>query len=319
MLAEFMLTPDALLAGFRREGRDAIHELEQCFLPKRTAPVALMSKLGDEWVSAATKRIARINGPLRNDAMAAFQRLLDNASLARPSVSVNSDDENGWIQAARSSNSQVTFERIVVSPSATPPAGNGVALTDFLQDIFWERYENPRPVARDLVSQEPVLKCVCAHAEWIIIRMPQIRGGSNDEIETVKQIIQLSNGLPNGFQKSAIDLHVCLQGKLTQQDLIDGVSAELSEYVRQGVKIQLSIWPGFISRELILGDLSRDSLGEKTRRPLWYITMAHVAVGRREANDTESGNTWSLFSRKRAFARHEQLKAATPLHTLTLQ
>ncbi len=137
MLAEFMLTPDALLAGFSRGGREAIEELEMCFLPKRATPVALLSKPGDEWVSAATKRIARINGPLRNDAMATFQRLLDNASLARPSVSVRSDDEIGWIQVAQSSNSQVAFERIVVSPSATPPTGNGVALTDFLNDAFW--------------------------------------------------------------------------------------------------------------------------------------------------------------------------------------
>ncbi len=149
--------------------------------------------------------------------------------------------------------------------------------------------------------------------------MPQIWGGSDDEIATVKQIIELSNGLPNGFQNSVIDLHVCLRGRLTQRDLIDGVSAELSKCVRQGVTIQLSIWPRFISRELILGDLTRGSLGESIRRPLWYITMAHVAVGRREANDTEFGNTWSLLSRKKAFARHEELKAATPLQKLTLK
>ena len=320
MLAEFMLTPDALVAGFNREGREAVEELKACFLPSRMVPVALLSKLGEEWVNAAARRIARINTANRHKAIAVFQQLLSDASLSRPGVRIHIDDENGWIQAARASNSQVTFDKIVVSPSALPPSGNGLALTDFVCDDFWENYENPRQVARDLISQEPALKCVCAHSEWIILRMPQIRGGSGDEIATVKQIIQLSNRLPNGFYKSPIDLHVCLQRGLTEQDLIDGVSAELSQYVRQGVKIQLSLWPHFINRELIAGDLSRTSPGEEFRRPRWYITMAHVAVGRREANsESESGNTWSLLSRKKAFARHEELKASTPLQTLTLK
>lgn len=319
MLAEFMLTPDALMAGFSRDGRDLADELRACFLPGRTVPVAVLSKLGEDWVNAAARKIARINTAHRHKAVAVFQQLLSDASLSRPGVRIQIDDENSWIKAARTSNSQVTFERIVVSPSATPPAGNGVALTDFLNDGFWESYENPRPVARDLASQEPALKCVCAHSEWMIIRMPQISGGGGDELATVKQIIKLSNGLPTGFHKSAIDLHVCVQRGVSEQSLIDGVSAELSQYVRQGVAIQLSLWPHFINRELIAGDMSRTSPGEHIRRPLWYITMAHVAVGRREANDTESGNTWSLLARRRAFARHEELKAATPLQTLTLK
>jgi hypothetical protein len=319
MLAEFMLTPDALLAGFSREGRDAIDELKACFLPGRTVPVALLSKLGDEWVNAAARKIARLNSAHRHKAMAVFQQLLSDASLSRPGVRVQIEDENGWIQAARSSNSQVTFERIVVSPSATPPMGNGLALTDFVSDGFWEGYENPRVVARDLASQEPALKCICAHSEWMIIRMPQISGSSGDELATVKQIIRLSNRLPAGFHNSAIDLHVCLQRGISEQKLIDGVSAELADHVRQGVTIQLSLWPHFINRELIAGDLSRTSSGEQFRRPLWYITMAHVAVGRREANDTESGNTWSLLARRRAFARYEDLRAATPLQALMLK
>ena len=319
MLAEFMLTPDALLAGFSREGRDAIDELKACFLPGRTVPVALLSKLGEEWVNAAARKIARINTAHRHKAMAVFQQLLSDASLSRPAVRVHIDDENGWIQAARSSNSQVTFERIVVSPSATPPMGNGLTLAEFLNDVFWEGYENPRPVARDLASQEPALKCICAHSEWIIIRMPQINGGNGDELATVKQIIQLSNRLPIGFHRSAIDLHVCVQRGMSEQALLDGVSSQLEQYVRQGVTIQISLWPHFINRELIAGDLPKTSTGEQFRRPLWYITMAHVAVGRREANDTESGNTWSLLSRRRAFARHEELKASTPLQTLILK
>ena len=322
MLAEFLLTPDALVAGFGLEGRDAIEELKACFLPKRSVPIALLSKLGEEWEIAAARKIARINSANRHSAIAMFTQLLNEASISRPGVRVHVDDENGWIQAARTSNNQVPFDRIVVSMTAKPPASNGVSIADFVDDDFWQQYQNPRHVGRDLVSQEPALKCLCAHSEWMIIRMPQIRGGSGDEIATVKQIIQLSSRLPNGFRKSAIDLHVCLQDKIPEQNLIDGVSDNLSQYVRQGVQIRLSLWPikHFYNRELIAGDLSRTSTGEEIRRPLWYITMNHVAIGRRDVDALgESGNTWSMFSRKDAYSRYEGLQVSTPLRTLTLE
>jgi hypothetical protein len=319
MLAEFMLTPDALLAGFTREGRDAVDQFKACFLPQRAVPVALLSGLGTEWEKAVTQRVARINKAYRHKAIDAFEKLIADASLSRRSVNIQVDDENAWIQCALGSNAEVPFEGIVVSPSVTPPGGNGVALSDFVSDGFWEAYENPRTVARDLPSQKRALRCVCAHSEWILIRMPQISGGSGDEIATVKQIIELSNDLPTGFHRSAIDLHICLQRGVSENDLIDGVSAELAELVRGGATIRVSLWPRFINRELIVGDIRRTSPGDEFRRPLWYITMAHVAVGRREANDAEAGNTWSLFSRKRAYGRYEELRTATPLKTLILR
>ena len=318
MLAEFMLTPDALLAGLSGEAGDTADELKGCFLPGRGVPTALVSKLGEEWQRAVTRKIAGMKETYRSKAMKLLERLLDECSVERPSVRVDVDDENGWIAAARSSNSQLAFERIVVAASATTLISNEVPLHEFLQNVSWDAWRYSRIVARDHKSQEPALKCVCAHSAWITIRMPQIRGGSDDELFTVKQVIRLSNRLPPGFPKSAIDLHVCLQRGVSERVLIDGISAELEEYVREGVAIELSLWPPFIGRELIAGDIAGKSSGEQVRRPRWYITMGHVAVGRREANDTAAGNSWSLFARNEAFARHEKLKDETPLRKLTL-
>jgi hypothetical protein len=47
--------------------------------------------------------------------------------------------------------------------------------------------------------------------------------------------------------------------------------------------------------------------------------MTHVAVGSRDATLAgEAGNTWSLFSRQKAYQRFEQIRAATPLKSEVL-
>jgi hypothetical protein len=147
-----------------------------------------------------------------------------------------------------------------------------------------------------------------------MLRLPQIRGGSDDEIVTVKQIIRLSNQVPAGFRKTAIDLHICMQPRITEQSLIGGVSGELSAFVRKGIQIRLTLWPEkhFVNRSLLAGDFAKTSSGDFVPRPLWFITMTHVAVGRRNAgNAGEEDNTWSLFSRQEAHKRFEQLKSDT--------
>jgi hypothetical protein len=155
-----------------------------------------------------------------------------------------------------------------------------------------------------------------------MLRLPQVRGGSDDEIVTVKQIIKLSNQLPAGFRATAIDLHVCIQPRISEHNLMNGISGELSTFVRQGIQIRLTIWPErhFVNRELLAGEFAKTSPGDLSPRPLWWITMTHVAVGSRAAaNAGEAGNTWSLFSRPKAHERFEQIKADSPIRSVLLR
>jgi len=323
MLGEYFLTPDSMADNDGRDGRDVVREMTACFFPSRIAPVALVCSLGgDEWVRATSRRIAQISNPgHRHDAMALFRRVLDECSVSRPPVHIATEDESGWIEAGKKSISQVPLNKIVVSTRSIPPVNIGVSIKEFVLDGFWEDLSNPRPVRRETDSQEPVLRVICTHSDWLLMRLPQIRGGNDDEIVTVKQIIELSNQLPADFRKSHIDLQICLSRNLKVQNLVDNVSSELHSFVQDGVQIQLSIWPEkhFINRYLIGGDNSTTSQGDTVRRPLWWITMSHVAVGPRNGtNAGAAGNTWNLFSRHKAFEEHEKIKKETPLHTVLL-
>jgi len=167
-----------------------------------------------------------------------------------------------------------------------------------------------------------VLTAICTHSDWMILRLPQIRGGNDDEIVTVKQIVKLSNQLPPGFRKTAIDVQVCMQKNISERNLFGGIASELSTFLKQGYNIRLTIWPEkhFVNRELIAGELAKTSTGNLVPRPLWYITMTHVSVGSRDAaNAGEAGNTWSLFSRQKAFERHQQLSLDKPIRSELLK
>lgn len=324
MLAEFLLTPDALAGDDGRNGVDVVREIGQSLFPSRAVPVALVCKLGgDEWEKATSRKIARIANPNhRQDAMSLFQRVLSQLCVTRPPIPLSTDDEADWIAAGVTSASQVPMEKIVVSARSAPPADIGVSVKDFLGDVFWEAFENPRLVGRDAATQEQVLRAICTHSDWLLLRLPQIRGGSDDEIVTVKQIIKLSNQIPAGFRKTAIDLHVCMQPRITEQNLMRGVAGELTAFVRQGIQIRLTIWPErhFVNRELLAGDFAKKSSGDLVPRPLWWITMTHVAVGSRNAaNAGEAGNTWSLFSRQKAHEHFEQIKADSPIRSDVLR
>lgn len=324
MLAEFLLTPDAMTDAYGRDGIDAVRELTGCFFPSRVTPLALVCKLGDEWEKATSMKIARIaNVNHRQAAMDLFKRLMSShLYVPRPMVSEGIKTENDWIAAGVTSNRQAPMNKVVVSDRATAPESLGTSIRDFVSDSFWEDLPNPRMVGREVVTQEQILMAICTHSDWLLMRLPQIRGGGDDEIVTVKQIIRLSNDLPVGFRKTVIDLHVCMQRNIPEQNLIRGISSELESLVRKGVKIQLSIWPErhFVNRELLGGDNTKTSPGTIIRRPLWLITMTHVAVGSRAAvNAGEAGNTWSLFSRKKAHDRYEQMNKETPLRVEVLR
>lgn len=319
MLAEFFLTPDALTDDGGRNGTDVVREITECLFPHRAVPVALICKLGDDWEKATSRRIARITNPNhRALAMSLFQRLLSQLCVSRPATPLPSSDEAGWVSAGIKSASCVPMERVVVSDRSTQHSEFGIPIKDFLADEFWEELGNPRLVGRNTAAQEKVLRTICAHSDWLLLQLPQIRGGSDDEIVTVKQIIKLSNQLPMGFRKTAIDLHICKQRSNTEQKLFRGVASELASFVRKGVQIQLTIWPErhFVNRELLAGEFAKTSSGDLACKPLWWITMTHVAVGSRHAaNAGEAGNTWSLFSRHKAHERYHQLLAASPIRS----
>lgn len=324
MLTEYLLTPDVLSDSDGRDGTDVVRDLKNCFFPFAATPTALVCRLGgEEWTRAVSTKIARIpNVNHRQLAMSLMTQLVEQLAVTRPAVRRPSEDEAGWIAAGVQSSAQVRLGKVVVSGQATPPTNLGTSLREFVSPAFWELLPNPRLVGREIATQEGVLRAVCTHSEWIVVRLPQIRGGGDDEIVTVKQIVTLANRLPVGFRKTEIDLHICVPSRIPEANLLTGVKAELQRFVRDGITINVATWPEkhFVNRELVAGEYATTSPGVKVRKPLWWITMTHVAVGGRNAASAgEAGNTWSLFPRQKAHERYEKIKAETPLNLVTLR
>jgi hypothetical protein len=214
------------------------------------------------------------------------------------------------------------MDAIVVSTGATPPSGIGVKLNDFLADSFWEPHANPRLVGRDLGSQEKVLRAICTHSDWLVVRLPQIRAGSDDEIVTLKQIVKMSTSMPSGFPITAIDIHIQSQRNISDETIQSFVASEMQRFVRSGAEIRLTQWPTghILNRELIGGDFVRESSGERKEKARWYVTMAHVAVGgRRDPAETVSGgNSWCVYGRRQAHQRLEDIKHQQPVSSAIL-
>ncbi len=324
MLTEFLLTPDAICDSDGRNGTDVVRELKNCLFPFSGTPIALICNLGgDDWVRAVSSKIARIpDGNHRSLVQNLFMQIVDQLSVSRPVDHDIKDDESSWVSAGIKSSALVPLGKIVVSGCTTPPPEAAIQLRKFTSHDFWKEYRNPRLVSRNKACQEDALRAICTHSDWIVIRLPQIRGGCDDEIVTAKQIIQLANGLPTGFSKTKIDLHLCLRKNIREENLFNGVSHELKNFTRQGIDVTLTLFPAenkILNREIIGGEYTATSQQNEIPKPLWWITMAHVAVGSRNANDAgDAGNTWSLFSRAEAHNRFEEINKAEPLKKLKL-
>lgn len=325
MLAEFFLTPEAFADLDGDNGTKILDELQECLVPSLTTPVGLVCQLGGkQWVDAASKLIAKISDTnKRNKAMSLFGKIIDSICVTRPLGKSEADGEAEWIAAGRASHKIVPFAALVVSRHAAPPDGIGLPIEGILRAEFWENFGNPRLVARSIEAQKRVLTAICAHSDWLVIRLPQIRGGNDDEIVTAKQIIELADNVVPAFREAVtVHVHACEQKNITADRLARLIKDELSETPRRGASIVVSIWPEkhFLNRELLAGVIARTSSpGEIVPKPLWLVKMEHVAVkyGNPRQLVTDE-NAWSLFPRKKACEWFHQLTADEPITKISI-
>lgn len=319
MLAEFFLTPDAFCESY-----DGLRQLERCLFPfsPNQPSVAIICRLGNqEWTTALGNKIARIENPNhRVLAMELMKRIDSELAVIRPLATPVTSDESSWVSGAAQSKRDLALEGIVVSNEVSISSCDCTKLSDFVRPGFWDDFGNPRQVQRDRAAQARVLRAFCAFTDWIIVRMPQMRGGSDDEIVTVKQIVEMATTLPPGYRKSNVEIQFPLGNRMKDNPdrAFRSVKAELKEVVATGAEIELTMLPvgSFVNRELLGGEYALVSTGDKIPKARWWMTMSHVAVGgRRDANDRDDANSWNLYSRRDANERLIQLQRVTPLRT----
>lgn len=313
MLTEFLLTPDSFTDLVDDDVAETLRALQSCLFPFAATPSALICNLGGKnWVQATSRKIVEIQNPNHKMlAQSLFTKIVDQVSVSRPLTNHPGNNESDWIESGIKSAKMVPLNGIVVSGRSGSPPVTCLPMTEFISPEHWIGYPNPRLVGRTPSDQEDVLRAFCTHSGWILIRMPQIYGGSDDEIVTIKQIIKLATKLPDGFKKSDIEIHLCKIRNMSDDNLLRGVALQLKRSLQQGVKVTFKLWPEkhFVNREIIGGDYTKTSQTEVIRRPRWMMTMTHVAIGSNKANNAgESGNTWSLFSRENAFKHFQKIE-----------
>jgi hypothetical protein len=139
--------------------------------------------------------------------------------------------------------------------------------------------------------------------------LPQIRGGVDDEIVTLKQVLKLASRKLPGQAKSSVELHICKQEKIPDIRLKNSIDDELSVFRNNFSEVVVRFFPKktFTDRQIFGGEWARMPSGQRSRRVRWLVTMSHVAIGNSHESSTEPC-TWSLFDRKAAHARLKQIE-----------
>ena len=305
MLAEFIITPDVFSAS-DEVLRGRLNELQDVLLPRRSSPRFVICKLGsDKWQTAVARKIAAIpNQELRINAQMLFERLVTEVSVDRPLPQADDPtSEREWISSGERSSRQIALDGIVASESISE-AEIVLSVARFVSDQYCVRFPNPRFVERTEESQVAPLRTICLHSDWMILRLPQLRGSVDDEIVTLKQVMNLASVRSPGQTKCSVEIHLCKQRRIPDDRLKKVLEDELSCFRGSMAEVNLKFAPkNFTDRQIIAGEWARMPNDQRARRARWLITMTHVAIGRRRESSSEQC-TWSLFDRKTA---HEKL------------
>jgi hypothetical protein len=298
MLAEFFLTPDVFDVP-DDVLRSRLNEMRQMFFPRGGTSSFVACQLGEEaWRNAVIKRLKGIkNKELKSNAWAFFCKLIDHASVVRTEENARSNwDEKRWIHAASKSSSLAPLDGTVATIS---DSNSTFTFDKFASDELLEKYSNPRLVERLADSQDSVLRTLCLHSDWLFVRLPYLKGGVDDEIATLKQILKATVRRSAFKPPSNIEIHVCPKEKIEMTNLLRNVKSELESLTVRHCDWTLKPVPKFIDRVIIGGEWANISERIRERRVRWLLTMTHVAVTQTRS-DTPEKCTWALHGRKSA-------------------
>ena len=308
MLSEIAITPSAFNWGLQEESMDWVGELERVLFPRvGDVPLVLCDLRNGEWFKSVARSIAMIsNSSQRGRAQSLLSKLRDNLmSIPRNSALPDSPcDESMWIAEAIAANSILPIGMaFTTSPDARirtlHPSRIG-------SDEIDHQLESSRYVPRELNSQVVQLRNLLWHSHWAIVRFPQIRGGDDDEIQTVKQVAELLGRSVCSSPSSTVrQLEVQLNPEALGAYSFQNVEKHFRDWRIGGVAISLTVSRAkYVNRELIAGDLD-SSDAKKIKRARWYLTMQHVAIKR--SDSSVENNIWNYFGRRKAHERWQKI------------
>ena len=282
--------------------------LAQVLFPLTSVSPAVICEPGkNDWRTAVTRRIFSIrDANRRKEAMDLFMRIDREILVRRPWQETSlGDSESVWVKAARTLHEDVPLDAVVTDENYDDTLS--LPVKQINDPAFWQKYRNPRLVGRNLESQNAALRTVCLHSDWLLVRMPYLKGSVDDEIVTVKQIIQLASSLKTDPAGGLVTVQ--LDNRHANSDrFFRNVASELKNVRQHSGRIKVELRDEkILNRELLGGEFAPRGEGkEPFHRARWFMQMTHVAIGGGGAHTDD--NSWNLFDRRAASNRLEQIQ-----------
>jgi hypothetical protein len=305
MIAEVFLTPHV----FFDNGSNAIQRLrdlkEALFPRKGAAPIVVTNLTRVEWVRETSRMIlTNQNHDVKELALDLFTKIeadiLVNRSMP---AGVAPKSESDWLVQAERTHSEFPLSLAVNCEPLNGMEVNGLNIVDDCNsDVLNECLKNPRRIERTTKAQDPLLKSLCGHAQWMIIQFPFVRG-IDDEYETLGQIFQIVETRANWMPRCEIEIQI----NPKHAKAIETIKRQLHErHCTKSKHLVRLASHEFSDRTILAGDfISRDRRPVKIAR--WLVQPGHPAVRFNQDKRSDLETTWSFFGRKEATEMLEKL------------
>lgn len=329
MIAEFALTPsvfDETAHADKDAWLDQLNELKAGMFP-RTAPSAvLISDLADgAWTSMAELKVKAVTDHrMRLKVQALFTHI--KAQLVRRKRMAPTGDitkEAWWAREAIRSADQVEgIDQIIGSvdcPGLVPEHPGRISpIHNVTAEVFWSNVASVWAPLVDTAGQVNSVRKILAHAEFVWLVSPYVRGLAADETPFACELLRRLFSRRPGSQLRQVQVHIEGPDRTSRHAseyprLLANIRAnaayELERSIPRGQSVQLVIWEKLLERVLLAGDYITRSSGE-SQKPRWCVHMGHVArAADRTATERHDWNLVSDDRRGALYTRYENTAA----------
>jgi len=312
MLTEIALTPhifDEASNGDVDTWLDSLRDLGANLSPRTAASPAIVSDLfSGSWYPEVLKTVASIQDHRARALIQSIVTQIKKYLVTRPEKRDWPLEELDWVKEAHASHMDEPLGRIVTADiledcSAEISHPSQYSLRQLIDDRegFWNDIVSQRDVPMNIEDQVQILRPICAHAQFLTICDPHVKGSEDDETIFVAKLIESATTRGQGFPEvKKIELH--LDGENRCREPLDDASLNclqtnihkiIQRYVGRNIRIVYCFRKHFIFRRLVAGSIEFDN-GEEKRSPRWGVAFSHIA---RPADDAPP-EAWNLVQQR---------------------
>jgi len=312
MIYIVFISPDGFL---QLANSDADHSglryLDSLLFPRRGTPNVLLADVHDpNWHHQLHRKVLALPENRRHYPYQLLKRIKDLALVgwdAKDRVPVVDRD---WIKLVVSQKSSLVD---CVFACEKKDGDELVEALDRLSDDDWvnDRFADRQRVGRKELAQWPLLQKLLLNTDWCLVELPYVKGGQDDEIATLNQIIKIAQ---NRSGSSPFEIDLVLQSGANATNIKSCLKTLRSNSC---VQIRAFEDADLLDRNFITGTVSKIAGGQNLRIPKWGIFTQHVAIGRAP---TGQRSFWALMTKSQTRGywdqREEMMRNVKPLFSL---